>query len=144
MSHEFVNMVKLCVGVSSVEELERWQKLRVESGIYSAPEHVTRSTPRRSGEILNGGSLYWVIRGKIRARQRVIGLDPRVGQDGIVRCAIVFDRAIIRTVQVPRKPFQGWRYLEAKDSPRDLFRGERTTEGVPAHVQEILLEIGVV
>ena len=143
MSSKHVNLVKLCVGASSVEQLETWQGERMRSGACRVPEHVTRSRPRRADEILDGGSLYWVFRGQILARQRITGLERRVSADGIARCAIILDPEIVRTFPLPRQPFQGWRYLEAKDSPGDL-PVNRASEDIPTWLRDILLRIGVI
>ncbi len=119
-----MNLLKLCVGVNTVEQLEDYQVERRKRGMSTPPEHVTRFRPRRYEEILNGGSLYWVINGAISARQRVIAFDQRIDPNGIKRWAIVFDEQIVRTEPVPKRPFQGWRYLTPKKSPLDLpFQG---------------------
>ena len=124
MTNKTMNLVKLCVGVNTVEELEEWQVKRRQSGVYTAPEHITRFRPRRYEEVLNGGSLYWVINGKISARQRIVAFDQRIDHNDIKRWAIVFDEQIVRTEPVPRRPFQGWRYLIPKKTPLDLpFQG---------------------
>jgi hypothetical protein len=113
-----LNLIKLCVGVSEVEHLDRWiadcRKGR------DTLDHVTRMFPRRKDEILPGGSLYWVIRGMILARQPVADLEAVRGDDGIERCRIVFKPKIIRVRPTPRRAFQGWRYLEEEDAPPDL------------------------
>ena len=144
MSSNHVNLVKLCVGAQSVEQLENWQHQRVASGTLDNPEHVTRSRPRRAKQVLNGGSLYWVFRGQILARQRILALENRLSDDGITRCAIILDPAIIRTFPVPRQPFQGWRYLEPDASPEDLPRAGRAADNIPGWLQDILLKIGVI
>lgn len=122
MFQDHVNLVKLCVGVPTVDSLVELQTRSIKEGRYTVPEHVTRYRPRRAGQVLNGGSLYWVFRGYIQARQRIVALDERPCIDGITRCAIIFDPAIIRTKAYPRRPFQGWRYLAPGDSPPDLDR----------------------
>ncbi|MFQ5622137.1 MAG: DUF1489 family protein [Paracoccaceae bacterium] len=141
-----LNLVKLCVGVSSVAELQAWRdRKRAEArarGEEYFTRHVTRMWPRRAGEILGGGSLYWVIGGVIRVRQRVLRFDERIGADGIRRCAIVMDPELIRTEAQPRRAFQGWRYLEARDAPRDLAR-TGADRSIPAELQEELARIGV-
>jgi len=115
-----LNLIKLCVGTDSVEDLAEWQAQRqAERGIATAM-HVTRMWPKRADDLLDGGSLYWVIKGFVLARQQIVGLEPREGEDGVRRCAILLDPEIIRTAPQPRRPFQGWRYLRAADAPRDL------------------------
>jgi hypothetical protein len=120
-----VHLLKLCVGADSVEDLVDWQAERVAEaravGGMWAHQHVTRMWPRRGDELVAGGSLYWVIRGLVLARQRILGFEPRRGEDGIERCAIRLDPAVVRTVPQPRRAFQGWRYLRPEDAPRDLI-----------------------
>ncbi len=144
MNNKTVNLVKLCVGSDGADHLARWQEARLKSGAYSAPEHVTRMRPRRAEEVLNGGSLYWVFQGWILARQRIVALDDRRGEDGKLRCALVFDPQIIRTVAVPRRPFQGWRYLEVEDSPPDLAFKHQGEISIPDDLAQSLAEIGVI
>lgn len=141
---DYVNLIKLCVGCHSVDELEYWQAERVRSGAFKAPEHVTRMRPKRAEEVLNGGSLYWVIRGYILARQRITGLERREGSDGITRCAIVFGEEIFRTIAVPRRPFQGWRYLRRDDSPPDLSGKGARENSLPPGLEAELSRVGVV
>lgn len=137
---DYMNMVKLCVGAEKVEDLTGWQTRR-----YGAqnPVHVTRMWPKRAAEILNGGSLYWVFKGVVLARQRIVRLDERLGEDGITRCAIVFDPQVIRTEAMPKRPFQGWRYLKPEDSPRDLPKGREAEADLPRELMAALSEIGL-
>jgi len=137
---DYVNLVKLCVGTDSVEDLTDWQEAQFRR---RPPEHVTRMWPKRAEEVLNGGSLYWVIKGVILARQRITGLAERRGADGIQRCALVLDPEIIRTEAAPRRPFQGWRYLAPTDSPRDLAMGRDTDSDLPPELISALADIGV-
>mgnify|MGYP001627495098 CR=1 FL=1 len=114
-----LHLVKLCVGVDRIEQLTQWGRL--ERGRGLAPIITTRQTPKRAAEILEGGSLYWVIKGQILCRQRIVRLDPF--EDGaITRCEIELDPEVIPTAPSPRRAFQGWRYLEPKDAPADLSR----------------------
>lgn len=99
--------------------------------------------PKRGDELLNGGSLYWVIKGVIQSRQRVIGLDEIVGDDEITRCEIILDPEIIRTTAAPRRPFQGWRYLKADDAPADLPKGRTAEPDLPPELSAALADIGV-
>jgi len=99
--------------------------------------------PKRAAELLDGGSLYWVFKGMILARQNVLRLDEVTGEDGITRCAIVLDPEVIRTEAVPRRPFQGWRYLEADAAPRDLPAARAQEDDLPPQLMAALAEIGV-
>lgn len=145
-----VHLLKLCVGAASVEDLAEWQAGRMRA-TGAPPLHVTRMWPRRAAEIRAGGSLYWVIRGLVLVRQRVLALDPLEGGDGITRCAISLDPALVRVRPQPRRPFQGWRYLRAEEAPPDLSPdlspglspGSREGEALPAGLAAELAEIGV-
>jgi hypothetical protein len=99
--------------------------------------------PKREDEVLNGGSLYWVFKGVILARQRILRLEEVTGSDGILRCALVLDPAVVRTEAAPRRPFQGWRYLDPKDAPRDLRQGRAAADDAPPQLLAALAEIGV-
>ena len=108
---EYVNLVKLSVGSQTVSDLVAWQKNPRAKGADGCPRHVTRMWPKREKEITNGGSIYWVIKGQIQCRQKIIRLDEIIGNDGIRRCAIVLDKNLILTTIANRRAFQGWRYL---------------------------------
>lgn len=138
-----VHLVKLSVGTESVDDQIAWQAAyRLQTG-QENPRHITRMWPKRGEELLNGGSLYWVIKGVIQSRQRVIGLDEVVGEDGITRCGIVLDPEVIRTTAAPRRPFQGWRYLSAEDAPADLPKGRAAEPDLPPELSAALADIGV-
>ncbi|MBN2906677.1 MAG: DUF1489 domain-containing protein [Rhodobacteraceae bacterium] len=138
-----VNLVKLCVGAERVEDLLAWQEQPRAKGPDGKPRHVTRMWPKRSEALLNGGSLYWVFKGVMLARQRIVRLDEVIGSDGIARCGIVLDPEVVRTEAVPRRPFQGWRYLPPEDSPRDLSQARQADTDLPPALMAALAEIGV-
>ncbi|WP_126979310.1 DUF1489 family protein [Frigidibacter oleivorans] len=135
-----VNLIKLCVGADGVEDLARWQAQRFSD---EPPFHITRMWPKRAPEVLAGGSLYWVFRGVVLARQRILDLREVTGVDGIPRCAIVMDPALVRTEPLPRRPFQGWRYLTPADSPRDLPAGREREEPLPEALMQELARMGL-
>ena len=138
-----LNLIKLSVGTESVEDLTAWHDAHRHIWAPGTTEHVTRMWPKREDEILNGGSLYWVIKGVIQARQRLIGLAERRGSDGILRCALVLDAELIRTENALRRPFQGWRYLPAAESPPDLPKTRATDDMLPPALAAALAEIGL-
>lgn len=140
--NEHINLIKLSVGTESVEGLEAWQQMRAADtdGLH---RHVTRMWPKRSDEILNGGSIYWVIKGVIQARQPIIRLDEVFGEDGIRRCAIVMQPGLILTQHALKRPFQGWRYLKPEDAPADLPKGRKAEEPLPPELNAALAEIGI-
>jgi len=137
-----LNLVKLCVGVSELSQMEQWLE-DVKHGRETL-DHVTRMFPRRKDEILPGGSLYWVIRGMILCRQPIADLESVTGADGIERCRIVFKPKIIPVRPVPRRAFQGWRYLDAADAPSDLRGFEDAADDMPRAMREDLRELRLI
>lgn len=138
-----LNIIKLCVGAESVDDLLHWQEQNAPLWAPGTAEHVTRMWPKRADEVLAGGSLYWVVKGALLCRQRIVGLEPRRGSDGIERCAIVLDREVIRTEAAARRPFQGWRYLDPTETPRDLPKGRVQDDALPPALAQALAEIGL-
>ena len=137
------HLIKLSVGSETIEGLAEWHAMPQAQGPDGLPRHITRMWPKRATEILDGGSLYWVFKGMILCRQRILRLDEVTGQDGIRRCAIVLEPEVIRTQAAPRRPFQGWRYLAVGDAPPDLRAGRESDDAVPADLSRALAEIGV-
>lgn len=138
-----LNLIKLSVGSKSVDDLVAWQadpRARAPDG---NPCHVTRMWPRRESELLDGGSVYWVIQKLVQCRQRILRLDEVTGSDGIRRCAIVLDSDLIRVEATPKRPFQGWRYLKPQDAPRDLSAERAAEDRLPPELQSALADIGV-
>ncbi len=140
---DHLNIIKLCVGAESVEDLLDWQRQNAVRWAPGTAEHVTRMWPKRAEEILAGGSLYWIIKGQVTARQRILRLEERRGSDGIARCALVLDAEVVRTEAALRRPFQGWRYLDPVDSPRDLPKGRALDDKLPPNLAQALAEIGL-
>lgn len=120
-----LHLIKLCVGISSIEELEAWErqaKARHKKKNSRKPfviDHVTRQMPKRREDIIAGGSLYWVINGQIACRRPIIDLQPVV-RNGLPHCRIVMSAKPLRVHPRPFRPFQGWRYLKPDDAPPDL------------------------
>ena len=141
-----LHLIKLCVGAESIESLAQWQKGRLadlkKKGRKPELTHVTRQTPKRAEELLDGGSLYWVIRGSIAVRQRLIDIRPARAKDGIPRCALVYDPELVPTIRRARRPFQGWRYLKHEDAPPDA-RGFKGGKGLPEDLRIELAELGI-
>ena len=138
-----LHILKLCVGADSVEDLLDWQSTHPAPFPNGERRHVTRMWPKREAEIVGAGSLYWVIKGVILCRQRILRLDRVDGADGIQRCGIVMDPAVIRTEAAPRRPFQGWRYLDPADAPRDLPKARVQDDVLPPAMALALAEIGL-
>lgn len=144
MADSHVNLVKLCVGVDSVDDLRLYHSQNPSKRRDHGRYHITRMWPKRAEEILNGGSLYWVIKGQIQCRQRITKLEEVTGSDGIRRCRIVLDPDIIMTQTAPRRAFQGWRYLTAQDAPSDLTQARLGEDDLPDDMSVELAAIGVI
>ena len=113
-----VHLIKLCVGISDADELADWQERRRRQ--FRRVYHVTRMAPKRADELIDGGSMYWVIRGAVLVRQRIKAVERYTDKEGIGRCKLVFDPELVPVRPVPRRAFQGWRYLSPADAPSDL------------------------
>ena len=133
-----LNLIKLCVGCDSVEELLAWWQASV--GPDQPWKMRTRQTPKRAAELVDGGSLYRVYKGFILSRQRILAVDT-VGAGVNARCEVTLDSEVVLTLPAPRRAFQGWRYLESKDAPVDLAPAG-AGEGVPMKLARQLREIG--
>ncbi|HMK69457.1 MAG TPA: DUF1489 domain-containing protein [Xanthobacteraceae bacterium] len=142
-----LNLIKLCVGCDSIRDLETWikQKLKEKRKRGQKPEHahITRMVPKRAAELVAGGSLYWVIRGEIACRQRIRDVRPFRDKTGIGRCALVLDPKVVAVAARPYRAFQGWRYLAAKDAPRDLDQAAPGAAAMPEKLRRELRELGL-
>ena len=143
-----LHLIKLCVGVDSVQELADWQterlkRLRRENKTTELC-HRTLQTPRRREQVLDGGSLYWVIKGFVLVRQRVLDLKPDLKDDGTDCCGIVLDPELVPTRAHPRRAFQGWRYLEPADAPEDAGGFVEASDGMPPGMREALRELRLI
>lgn len=143
-----LHLVKLCVGIDSVEDLEAYRRDQVrqaaEAGV--APfynRHRTRSWPRRADELLDGGSLYWVIKGQIRARQKLVRLEQVTDEEGRSFCGLVMEPEVVRTEPRGYRAFQGWRYLEETDAPADARQAGAIDPAMPPDLAEELRRLGL-
>lgn len=143
-----VHLIKLCVGVDTPKELAEWQDERLQrlAREGKAPElcHRTLQTPRRRAELLDGGSLYWVIKGFVLVRQRVLDLRADLKDDGTACCGIVLDAELVVTRPHPRRAFQGWRYLDAADVPPDITGFAEESDEIPHGMREDLRELRLI
>lgn len=142
-----LHLIKLCVGADSIDDLREWVSERsliaIAAGMEPHSSHITRMIPKRDQDLLDGGSLYWVIKGQVQARQRLLDLKSFTDVDGISRCELVLGPEVIETEFQPRRAFQGWRYLTDDDAPRDLMNlGDGTTD-LPLDLRRELAELGL-
>ncbi len=146
-AHMALHLIKLCVGCDSITDLEEWieenrahhQRL----GRDYEQTHTTRMVPKRVEELLDGGSLYWVIKGQVAARQKLLDVRPFTDADGIGRCRLVLDPIVIPVQPRPFRPFQGWRYIAAKDAPRDIGGTGGDLANMPEDMRRELAELGL-
>jgi hypothetical protein len=143
-----LHIIKLCVGCDSVEDLGQWQKQRLKTLRQQSRKarlrHVTRMMPKRRDDVLDGGSLYWVIKGYVRVRQRIIGLRAVTNHEGEAACAIELEPKLVKTQLAAWRPFQGWRYLEPADAPPDLPPLKAGDDELPAKLAAELRELGLI
>lgn len=132
-----LHLIKLCVGAATPDDLAAWRASRKAAG--HRPIVYTKQTPKRAEEIVDAGSLFWVFKGVVLIRQRVLTIET-LGEGVARRCEILLDEPLIRTAPQPRRAFQGWRYLETADAPPDL---DSVIEGeVPSELARRLREAG--
>jgi hypothetical protein len=137
-----IHLVKLCVGVSEIDELRHWISDLKNRGAID--DHVTRMFPKKRDEILAGGSLYWVMRGMIMCRQAITDLQEVVDAEGIHRCRIIFEPKVIIVRPTPRRAFQGWRYLLAEDAPPDIGSLSAAHEAMPEAMRRELAALALI
>ena len=142
-----LHLIKLSVGAESIKDLDGWIKERVKQAVAKGMPrrhvHVTRMTPKRDDELLDGGSIYWVIKGEIAVRERLLAIEPFRDKDGIARCRLVMEPKLIPVVPRPMRPFQGWRYLSPKDAPPDLGKRGDGVADMPEPMRRELRDLGL-
>ena len=142
-----LHLLKLCVGAESVEDqrdyMDRRLAMKLAAGEKPEQFHTTRMVPKRAEELVDGGSLYWVIKGNIQARQRLLEIRPFVDAEGISRCHLVLEPVLHETAWAPRRPFQGWRYLKPDDAPPDLGAFGSGADDMPAELKRELAGLGL-
>lgn len=142
-----IHMIKLCVGVATLEELESYRSERAHwwGADYGEEVHVhrTRTRPKRFVEMENGqASLYWVISGVVRCRQPILRLAEATDEQGIACCDIIMAPDLVRVAPRPKSPFQGWRYLKPEDAPPDLDSADGG--GGDVKIAEELARLGLI
>jgi len=140
-----LHLIKWSVGIETVEHLAevQAQRIRVHKGRGAPLRHLTRHSPRRADEIVAAGSIYWVIKGLVQVRQRVLAVEAAAREDGSPAAAIVLDPVLVRTQVQPWRAFQGWRYLEPEKAPADRT-GAGTDAELPAALASDLRSLGLI
>jgi hypothetical protein len=143
-----LHLLKLAVGAESVQDMTDWvkQRLKEKKRKGQKPEHIhtTRMVPKRADELKEGGSLYWVIKGQVSCRERILDIRPFVDKEGIGRCRIVLDGKVVPVEPRPFRAFQGWRYYQEKDAPKDLTRAAPGVAKMPEQLRRELRELGLI
>ena len=146
-SHSSVtlHLIKLCVGCDSVQDLEDWilEKRRRTRGKKTEHIHTTRMVPKRADELIDGGSIFWVVKGQVMCRQKVLAVRPFVDKEGVGRCRLVLEPKVVPVEPRPWRAFQGWRYLADKEAPRDLDRVAPGARAMPETMRRELRELGL-
>lgn len=141
-----LNLIKLAVGIDDPAHLVRVQSRRLADSVRSGSGgriwHVTRNTPRRASELLDGGSIYWVIKGRIQLRQCLIAIETDRDEEGRRFCRLVLDPRLVETEVQPHRPIQGWRYLDPADAPPDR-RMSGPDSRLPAEIAAELRDLGL-
>lgn len=143
-----LHLIKLSVGSQSIADHADWQASHRQYWLKRNGRdcvfHTTFQTPKRTAELLDGGSLYWVIKGVVQARQLIVGFDDGHKEDGSPCCLLLLDPDIVAVRPVPRRAFQGWRYLDLADAPADLGAGTRGDMGaLPPQMRRELAALGL-
>src|SRR5437868_13941381 len=143
-----LHLIKLAVGAESIKDMQDWVRARIREakakGLPLRHVHITRMTPKRDGELLAGGSLYWVIKGEIAAREKIIAIEPFRDKDGIGRCRLVMQPKVFAVSPRPMRPFQGWRYLAEDAAPADLTKSSAASvAAMPEPMRRELRDLGL-
>jgi len=136
-----LHLRKLCVGVESVEQLQDYQARRLKRG--ETLRHDTRMMPKRRDEILDGGSLYWVIKGLIQVRQPILDITQESDAEGRGFARLHLASGLVRVAPRGHRPFQGWRYLAAADAPADLAAAGERADDLPPVLEAELRALGI-
>lgn len=142
-----VHLLKMAVGIDTVAHLSRVQRLRLEKAAAAGGSgdlrHFTRHAPRRAREVTGEGSIYWIIKGYVRARQHILGIERVAGHEGRKRCALILDPDLVKTELLPHKPIQGWRYLDPAGAPSDMNVAAPADTSLPPDMAAELRALGL-
>ncbi|WP_052293683.1 DUF1489 family protein [Azospirillum sp. B510] len=139
-----LHLIKLAVGVRDLDHLAELQDRRATTATGQTRIPVyTRRLPKRGGELLAGGSIYWVIKGSVLVRQPILAIDTDTDEEGESYCTLQLAADRVPTVPTPHRPFQGWRYLSAEAAPRDLAAADGAGDELPAGMAAELRALGL-
>ena len=136
-----LHLIKIAVGAETIDDMRRWQRERCAK--HGRLFHITRHKPRLEAEILGGGSIYWIIKGFVRVRQRIVGFEETTWPKRGKVCLLLLDRKLVPTEMQPRRAHQGWRYFKAEEAPRDLPKGVKPQKEPPPKMAAELRALGL-
>ena len=132
-----LNISKVAVGCASLDALRERQRARMRDGIVRVR---TRFRPKRADELI-GGSLYWIIRHRVAARQTILGFEEDEAER---RTIIRLDPMLIIVHPQPRRAHQGWRYLAEGDAPPDWDDADNGLGELPAELANRLAALALI
>lgn len=142
-----LHIIKIAVGIDDIPHLRRVQKDRLAAAKSRKEKprlrHMTRMFPSRADEITDGGSIYWIVKGFVLVRQRILAIEAVEANDHGKRCAFVLDPKLVPTLPQPRRPHQGWRYLKPDEAPADAKGGAADVKGLPPKLLAELRDLGL-
>jgi hypothetical protein len=136
-----LHLIKIAVGAETIDDMRRWQKERLAK--HGRLFHITRHKPKLEDEILDGGSIYWIIKSFVRVRQRIIGFEETTWPKRGKCCLLLLDKKLVSTEMQPRRAHQGWRYYKANEAPRDLPKGVKPQKDPPPKMAAELRALGL-
>ena len=135
------NLKKIAVGIASIDRLHIRQQTIKSS--YGKIIHTTRNMPKQKDDLIDNGSMFWIIKRNILVRQKILNIESVIRDDGSKGCEIELDEDLIKVIPTPMKPFQGWRYYMASDIPPDLNVSNIESEDLPENINSELIKLGL-
>lgn len=135
------NLKKIAVGIDSIDRLHIRQQMIKSS--YGKIIHTTRNMPKQKDDLIDNGSMFWIIKRNILVRQKILNIETVIRDDGSKGCEIELDEDLIKVIPTPMKPFQGWRYYMASDIPPDLNVSNIESEDLPENINSELIKLGL-
>ncbi len=141
-----VHLIKIAAGVAHLDELQaRLHSYSFMDEIHGEITPVpTRNKPKRDAELKGGGSIYWIIKGKVAARTAIVDIVKEETDDGRPLCRLCVKSELIPVIPIPRRGFQGWRYYNVSDAPEDMPHGLSQDDGASGEMAAELKELGLI
>jgi hypothetical protein len=137
----YYHLKKIAVGIETVERLKIRQEMIFRT--YGRLFHSTRNMPKKREELIQSGSMFWIIKRYVLVRQKIINIIPVVREDGSKGCEIELDKNLTKVIPTKMKPFQGWRYYLEEEIPQDLNVNCNEDDEVPEQIRSELIKLGL-